>query len=278
MGIETMKQFRETFERLNAASHDQVDYFAGHKKIEGYYEEQTTGTMFGCDRLWKSENLFGTIQLGYNPNRKRVFLFANMKTSRYDTVPSRYQKEMKEYQRKSLLKGDNENRAYVSRRWSMATVLIEKKEPKPWTERSVKTYLSRANTEAVKKNLPFFSVSEEKEQLSRLHQGRKEIQQEIRSLSQAGKEQALGNRVREREEQIRGLRRRAVEELTEENLLEAILIRKASASKHFLRRLNYAYDFQKTDIEAYYREKSKQLKKLPNQETENEDRPEDEDQ
>ena len=34
----------------------------------------------------KQDNMFGTLQLGYNPNRERVFLFANMKTSRYDTV------------------------------------------------------------------------------------------------------------------------------------------------------------------------------------------------
>ena len=81
----------------------------------------------------KQENMFGTLQMGYNPNRERVFLFANLKTSRYDTVASRYQREMKEYQQKSLLKGNNENRAYVSKRWEMASVLIEKKENKPWT-------------------------------------------------------------------------------------------------------------------------------------------------
>ena len=98
-----LQDLRETSDRLTAASHVQVEYFAKHQKIEGYYESQMPGRLFGCDRLMKQDNMFGTLQLGYNPNRERVFLFANMKTSRYDTVASRYQKEMKEYQQKSLL-------------------------------------------------------------------------------------------------------------------------------------------------------------------------------
>ena len=87
-----LQDLRETSDRLTAASHVQVEYFAKHQKIEGYYESQMSGRLFGCDRLMKQDNMFGTLQLGYNPNRERVFLFANMKTSRYDTVASRYQK------------------------------------------------------------------------------------------------------------------------------------------------------------------------------------------
>ena len=90
------EHFREVSDRLTAASHVQVEYFAKHTKIEGYYESQMAGHLFGCDRLLKQENMFGTLQMGYNPNRERVFLFANLKTSRYDTVASRYQREMKE--------------------------------------------------------------------------------------------------------------------------------------------------------------------------------------
>ncbi|MEI3191810.1 MAG: hypothetical protein V8S36_06170 [Lachnospiraceae bacterium] len=140
-------------------------YFAKHQKIEGYYESQMPGRLFGCDRLMKQDNMFGTLQLGYNPNRERVFLFANMKCSSTDhTVASRYQKEIKEYQQKSLSR-DNENRAYVSRRWEMSTVLIEKRENKPWTKRSIASYLGRANLEAVRKNLPFFIKDEEQKEL-----------------------------------------------------------------------------------------------------------------
>ena len=77
-----LQDLRETSDRLTAASHVQVEYFAKHQKIEGYYESQMPGRLFGCDRLMKQDNMFGTLQLGYNPNRERVFLFANMKTSR----------------------------------------------------------------------------------------------------------------------------------------------------------------------------------------------------
>ena len=177
-----LQDLRETSDRLTAASHVQVEYFAKHQKIEGYYESQMPGRLFGCDRLMKQDNMFGTLQLGYNPNRERVFLFANMKTSRYDTVASRYQKEMKEYQQKSLLKGDNENRAYVSRRWEMSTVLIEKRENKPWTKRSIASYLGRVNLEAVRKNLPFFIKDEEQKELDEKRQRQKQIQKEVWEL------------------------------------------------------------------------------------------------
>ncbi len=257
------EHFREVSDRLTAASHVQIEYFEKHTKIEGYYESQMAGHLFGCDRLLKQENMFGTLQMGYNPNRERVFLFANLKTSRYDTVASRYQREMKEYQQKSLLKGNNENRAYVSKRWEMASVLIEKKENKPWTRYSIQTYLGRNNMEAIQKTMPFFMKSEETEELTQIRKRRKEIQEAIRENQ-------------EKSEEVRGLRREAVENLTMENLTESILTRKETAQKHFLRRLNYAYDFQKQDIEAYYREKKKTLQETAEREVPEETEPGDE--
>lgn len=272
-----MEHFRETMDRLTAVSHVQTEYFADHKKIEGYYERVEEGKYFNCDRLMKQENMFGSIQLGYNPNRKRVFLFAGLKTSRYDTIASRYQKEMEEYQRKSLLKGDNENRAYVSKRWEMAAVLIEKKENKPWTRRSVKTYLNRANLEAVRKTLPFFSQEEEQKELQELKSERQKIQENIRVLRrELSAEEEMQEKDRaEKERQIRSLRKNAVENLTRENLLDAILVRKYAFEKGFLRKINYAYDFQKKDIESYYREKRKVMENAAENTGEDEERPED---
>ncbi len=280
-----LAHYRETMDRLTAAAHVKVEYFAEHQKIEGYYEDRIPENLFGCDRLMKQDNQFGTIQLGYNPNRKRTFLFANLKTSRYDTVASRYQKEMRDYRRRSLLKGDNENRAYVSRRDEMASILIEKKERKPWTARSVKTYLNRTNMEAAAKLLPFFSREEEREELEEFYSRRKEIQEEIRKLR--GKEQAsardgqeepeeLAARRQEASEEIRILRREATDSLAKESLLETLLARKSAAAKLFLRRINYAYDFQKKDIEEYYRERRRALERAAAEETQ-EDMPEDED-
>ena len=270
-----MEHFRETMDRLTAASHVQVESFYEHKKIEGYYEGVAEGKFFNCDRLLKQENMFGKIQLGYNPNRGRVFLYSNLKTSRYDTIASAYQKEMEDYQQKALLKGDNENRAYVSKRWRNAAVLIEKKENKPWTQRSVKTYLGRANAEAAKKTMPFFSKEEEIEALSRSKKRQKEIRNEIREIRrQMSLEE--GKTV-EMESKIRSLRKEAVAGLATESLLETLIYRKNTSEKTFLRKINYAYDFQKQDIENYYREKRKELESQAINDNDTELPPEDED-
>ena len=272
-----MEHYRETMDRLTAASHVNVEYFAEHQKIEGYYEQLREGNLFQCDRLMKQENLFGRVQLGYNPNRKRVFIFANLKSSRYDTVASKYQKEMQDYQRKSLLKGDNENRAYVSKRWQMASVLIEKKENKPWTQRSVRAYLGRANMEAVRKTLPFFMKDEELEALKEIKKARKEIQESIQDTRNqiAVSEELEAEERLKLESEIRQDRKIAVLEMTKENLLNAILARKNNAEKVFLRKLNYAYDFQKSDIESYYRERRRLLDKSFEKEDTEDDLPED---
>ena len=277
-----LAHYREAMDRLTAASHVKVEYFAEHQKIEGYYEDRMPERLFGCDRLMKQDNLFGTIQLGYNPNRERTFLFANLKTSRYDTVASRYQKEMREYRMRSLLKGDNENRAYVSRRDEMSSILIEKKERKPWSIRSVKTYLSRVNMETAAKLLPFFSREEESEELKNLYGRRKEIQSEIRSLRSQERSMGFTQEQEQKEElqnmntEIRFLRREATDSLMKESLLQTILVRKGAAAKAFLRRINYAIDFKKKDIDEYYRERKKTLEETRAEEEAAEGAPEDE--
>ena len=270
-----MEHFRETMDRLTAASHVQVEYFEDHKKIEGYYESVAEGKFFNCDRLLKQENMFGKIQLGYNPNRGRVFLYSNLKTSRYDTISSKYQKEMEDYQQKALLKGDNENRAYVSKRWENAAVLIEKKENKPWTQKSVKTYLSRANAEAAKKSMPFFSKEEEMEELAKARQRQKEIRREIRDIRK--QMSAEENKSADMEAKIRELRKEALSGLSKISLLETLVYRKNTAEKTFLRKINYAYDFQKNDIESYYREKRKEFEAMAAESVDTETPPEDED-
>ena len=270
-----MEHFRETMDRLTASSHVQVEYFGNHKKIEGYYESVAEGKFFFFFFLLKQENMFGKIQLGYNPNRGRVFLYSNLKTSRYDTISGKYQKEMEDYQQKALLKGDNENRAYVSKRWENAAVLIEKKENKPWTQKSVKTYLSRANAEAAKKSMPFFSREEEMEELAKAKQRQKEIRREIRDIR---KQMSTGEtKSADMEAKIRELRKEAVTGLSKISLLETLVYRKNTAEKTFLRKINYAYDFQKNDIENYYREKRKEYETMAAESVDIETPPEDED-
>lgn len=265
MEEQKMDHFRETMERITTVSHVQVEYFARHEKLDGYHESKVTGQLFNCDRLMKQDNMFGTLQLGYNPNRGRVFLFANMKTSRYDTVASRYQKEMTETMKKSLLKGENANRAYLSKRWENAAVLIEKRDNMPWSKRTIRTYLKRANADSLQKTMPFFSKEEELQEWKDIKEKQKELQADIREIRdrQATEETAENmTERRQQEEQLRLFRREALENLTTENLLQAIITRKNTAAKGFFRRLNYSFDYQKKDIEAYYREKKKASDKI----------------
>ena len=88
----------ETYARLTAPVHVQQSHFSEHQRIEGYFENRDVPQFLGSDRLMKLDTLYGTIQLGYNPRRGQSFLFANIKTSIFDTAPSRHQRELKEYQ------------------------------------------------------------------------------------------------------------------------------------------------------------------------------------
>lgn len=248
--IEIVKQKKmlETYDRLTAVSHIKVESFHDHNRIEGYYEDRTVGHLFGCDRLMKIDTMFGRLQMGYNPNRGRSFIFANLKTSRYDTVSSRYQKEMAEYQMKTLLKGKNENRGYISKYSQNSSVLIEKAEAKPWTERSVSPYYNRINMEALKKTMPFFDKSDEERELMELKNKQKDIRNEIASNSRSS----------DYEENV-DLNQQLVKNLAKENMLEALIYRKESGSRLFLRKINYAFDIQKHEMFEYYKHKKSHL-------------------
>lgn len=232
----------ETYDRLTAALHVHLDHFSKHRKIEGYHEYEDAGHLFGCDRLLKIENIYGKLQMGYNPNRGRSFIFANLKTSKYDTISSRYQKELKEYQMKSLLKGKNQNRAYVSKGMEEAAVLIEKADTKPWGEHTVSPYLKRKNMEAIRKTLPFFDRSEEKERLQEIRRRQKQLQESIRE-----------NIIRGEFSENTTLRREQNRRFFEENRVESLLLRKEAAARYFIRKINYALDIQKHEMFAYYK-------------------------
>lgn len=256
-----LKGVRETFDRLTAVSHVQTEHFSGHRKIEGYQEYPVSEHFFGKDRLWKRESMFGVVQMGYDPEREKLFLFAHMKTSRYDTAADRYQKEMSALGQKALLKRQGENRAYVSRRREMAAVLIERKKNRPWTRGFLKAYTDRRNMEAAGKLLPFFSREEELEELERLRSAARQRQETVRNLNvlPLEAEEAL-EREQERtvrRKQLLKLQKEGIRDLILEHLLQAVLAVKDAESKRFLTGANYAYRYQRTEIEAYYRERRK---------------------
>ena len=74
--LKEKEQLRETFARLTAPGHVQLNSWEEHERIEGYYEFQDYGHLFSCDRLLKLETFYGKVQMGYTPNRARSFVFA----------------------------------------------------------------------------------------------------------------------------------------------------------------------------------------------------------
>lgn len=56
-----------------------------------------------------------------------------------------------------------------------------------------------------------------------------------------------------RREQLLRLRKEGVRDLILEHLLQAVLAVKEGESRRFLTGANYAYRYQRTEIEAYYR-------------------------
>lgn len=241
--LEKKKQMEDN-DRLTAVSHIQIEHFSRHRKIEGYHENPDMGHLFSCDRLMKSENMFGRIQMGYNPNRRRSFLFANIKTSRYDTAGSSIYREMKEYEAKSLLKGENENRAYVSRHQEHVAVLVEKAENKPWTKQSLKPYLNRTHLGTLKRVMPFLNMQEDRKRLMELHQEQRKLRDEVSEHSRRGEYEKNAE-----------LRRQQLQNMEKENLLNSMIYRKEMGSKLFFRKLNYAIDYQKHEMFEFYRER-----------------------
>lgn len=241
---EQKQKLKETYYRLTAPVHVTLNSFKEHERIEGYYEFKDYGHIFQCDRLLKLETIYGKVQMGYNPNRGRSFVFANMKTNLYDTVNSRYQKIMKEYQQRPEQKKGNENRAYVSGRWKNAAVLLEKAENKPWSEKSMKPYFLNKNMDVILKTMPFFYQEQETEQLESVREQVKELQEAVRQNALEGKRQennSLHQQIRELQE--------------ESNLLQAVSYRKDSGRRGFVRKINYAFDIEKHEMFEYYREK-----------------------
>ncbi len=240
---EKQKKLKEAYYRLTAPVHVTLNSYKEHERIEGYYEFKDYGRIFQCDRLLKLETIYGKVQMGYNPNRGRSFVFANMKTNLYDTVNSRYQKIMKEYQQKPEQKKGNENRAYVSARWKNAAILLEKAENKPWSEKSMQPYFHNANMDAILKTMPFFFKEQEREQLRGNAEQIKRLQEGVRQNALQGKRQESGSL----NEQMRELQE-------ESNMLQAILYRKDSGRRGFIRKLNYAFDIEKHEMFDYYRQ------------------------
>ncbi|MEG2204847.1 MAG: hypothetical protein RRY21_06780, partial [Oscillospiraceae bacterium] len=212
-------------------------------RIEGYHEDRKAAGFFGCDRLLKLDSLFGTIQLGYDPRKGQSFLFANIKTSIFDTAASREQREMSERDQMRELKTGNQNRAFVARRRQNSSVVLFKAENKPWGEGSVAPYLGRVNTGALRKTLPFLEVREQQTQRMQAAQQQQALQQDEHKAQQ---------RPRDFRE-LRDIRAQRVALSREQDQLGALIVRKQQRSLWFFRRINLVFDLQKQKMFAHYR-------------------------
>lgn len=234
-----IKRRKETAARLAAPAHITQNRFEEHKKVEGFYEDSAAPGFLGCDRLWKWDTLYGTVQMGYDPKRRQDFLFANIKTSIYDTAASQEQRAMNDRQRMSQLKTGNQNRAFSSRRRADSTVLIYKAENKPWAERSIRPYLMRQNMEALQKTMPFLNARAERAE-------RAQALERDKSLS--AMEQKGGNRAAVRAQRLALSR--------ELDTLGSLAWRKQAQARLFFRKMNIAVDLQKQKMFEYYRGKA----------------------
>ncbi len=229
----------ETVARLTAPTHVTQNRFEEHERIEGYFEDRSAADFVGCDRLLKWDTLYGRVQLGYDPKRAKSFIFANIKTSIYDTAASREQRQLSQQQSMSQLKTEGENRAFTARRRRNSAVLLFKAENKPWSERSVRPYLMRANMEALGKTLPFVNAEQE--------------QQERRSM--LWRDRALSRQEQQEQDAVKleGVRAQRLELLAQLNLMGSLIWRKQAASRLFFRRINLVFDLQKARMFEYYR-------------------------
>lgn len=244
------REYQEELDRVTAVQHIQTERFDRHVKPEGYYDSVSMGQMFACDRLMKQESMFGRIQLGYNAVRHRTFIFAEMKTSRYDTVSSRYQRTMKEYQMNSRKDVSNVRRAFVSQKRSEASLLIEKAYGKPWNEELLYRYHDRVNEDVLASVMPFLDSRRKRQKLKEQKRDRRGLQEQIQKNTNEGNF----------EENI-GLRQKETQMIAEENLLQQLILYQEAASRNFVNRVNLVYETQKEQIFAYYKHKKKEKQK-----------------
>ncbi|MEG0338322.1 MAG: hypothetical protein RR573_00225 [Oscillospiraceae bacterium] len=234
---------KEQLARITAPLHLTQSNFMQHEKLEGY--NKTAEGFFGCDRLMKISSIFGTIQMGYNPEKGQSFLFANIKTSIFDTAPSAEQRIMNESEQMSEIKTGNQNKAFVSRRRQNSAVLLYKAENKPWSEQSVAPYLNRVNTGALRKTLPFLNIKESKLEQSDARIEQKRLQNDEQNLECKQSDAA----------KLRIVRAKRVELSCRQNEINSLIMRKERLAQWFFRRVNLVFDLQKQKMFEYYRGK-----------------------
>jgi len=241
---EKKKQDRETYMRLTATQHIVRNHFSQHKRIEGFFENRNAPGFIGSDRLFRLDTMYGTIQMGYSPQRRKSFIFANIKTSVFDTAASRFQKEVRENQMARHLRSGSQNTIFSARRRGASAVTLFKGETQPWSSRSVAPYLRRSSLETLKKTMPFLERKQDYAEKRSIKAQFKELQSDVRT-GLLSKDYA----------KMAEARTQQVELTTRENMLDAIIYRKSQQSLLFFRKINVAFESQKDEMYTYYQER-----------------------
>ena len=232
-------QDKETYTRLTAPQHIVKNHFSEHKRIEGFHENRNVPGFRGSDRLFRMDTMYGSIQMGYSPQRHRSFIFANIKTSVFDTAASGFQKEIRESQMVRHLK-----HGFSAKRRGGSAVTIFKATTQPWSPRVVAPYLRRNNLETLKKTMPFLERKEDLAEKRDIKAQFKELQSDVRTGLLSNDHATMAE-----------ARAQHVELTARENLLDAVIYRKSQQSLLFFRRLNVTLENQKSEMYTYYHER-----------------------
>ncbi|MFI3213451.1 MAG: hypothetical protein R3Y24_08915 [Eubacteriales bacterium] len=241
--IESRKELQETNDRITNAWHVQLEHFSSHQTVEEIQEEGSS-SVFQCDRLLKMENSFIQMQLGYHPEQRRTFIFANTKTSRYDTISSNKDRKVRANVVKNMMTRKKKKQEGNGRKLAEAMIFLHNREHLIWSKGTIRSFLRESNEEVLEKTLPFFAIRPEKER-----------QEELRNtLAESRKMVAKNSRENDYKSNVE-LHREIREYLQEENYLQMLITRKETASNYFMRKINYSIDTQKKEMFNYYKAK-----------------------
>ncbi len=252
--LEREKRDREELQnRLSAPQHIVYNRFEEHVRVEDFKQNERAADYYNYDRLMKLDTLYGRVQMGYHPGRDQAFLYANIKTSIYDSAPYAFQRSYMEIRGMKELKTGayaNQNVACSSRRIANSSVILYKAQNKPWDESSVRPYLGRANLGALRKTMPFLLRSEEQQRRLDLLDEQAERKREIQEVLNGKRKDGD---FKEKNAAVALLRAEQLAAEKQMEDVEAVFSKKQIMSINFFHRINMAFDLQKAKMFDYYR-------------------------
>lgn len=252
--LEREKRDREELQnRLSAPQHIVYNRFEEHVRVEDFKQNERAADYYNYDRLMKLDTLYGRVQMGYHPGRDQAFLYANIKTSIYDSAPYAFQRSYMEIRGMKELKTGayaNQNVAWSSRRIANSSVILYKAQNKPWDESSVRPYLGRANLGALRKTMPFLLRSEEQQRRLDLLDEQAERKREIQEVLNGKRKDGD---FTQKNAAVALLRAEQVAAEKQMENVEAVFSKKQLMSINFFHRINMSFDLQKAKMFDYYR-------------------------